>query len=32
MLEVSDLHAGYGPTDVVHGVSFTVPGPGRCSR
>jgi urea transport system ATP-binding protein len=25
MLEVSDLHAGYGPTDVVHGVSFTVP-------
>ena len=25
MLEVIDLHAGYGPTDVVHGVSFTVP-------
>ena len=25
MLEVTDLHAGYGPTDVVHGVSFTVP-------
>jgi urea transport system ATP-binding protein len=24
MLEVSDLHAGYGPTDVLHGVSFTV--------
>ncbi len=25
MLEVVDLHAGYGPIDVVHGVSFTVP-------
>ena len=25
MLEIADLHAGYGPTDVVHGVSFTVP-------
>jgi urea transport system ATP-binding protein len=25
MLEVTDLHAGYGATDVVHGVSFTVP-------
>jgi len=25
MLEVTDLHAGYGRTDVVHGVSFTVP-------
>jgi urea transport system ATP-binding protein len=24
MLEIVDLHAGYGPTDVVHGVSFTV--------
>lgn len=25
MLEVVDLHAGYGPIDVVHGISFTVP-------
>ena len=25
MLEVTDLRAGYGATDVVHGVSFTVP-------
>ena len=25
MLDIADLHAGYGPTDVVHGVSFTVP-------
>jgi urea transport system ATP-binding protein len=24
MLEIVALHAGYGPTDVVHGVSFTV--------
>jgi urea transport system ATP-binding protein len=24
MLDIVDLHAGYGPTDVVHGVSFTV--------
>jgi urea transport system ATP-binding protein len=25
MLELRDVHAGYGPSDVVHGVSFTVP-------
>jgi urea transport system ATP-binding protein len=25
MLELVDLHAGYGPTDVVHGVSLTIP-------
>jgi urea transport system ATP-binding protein len=25
MLEVADLHTGYGRTDVVHGVSFSVP-------
>ena len=25
MLEVVDLHAGYGPINVVHGISFTVP-------
>lgn len=25
MLEIVDLHSGYGPTDVVHGVSFSVP-------
>jgi urea transport system ATP-binding protein len=25
MLEITDLHSGYGRTDVVHGVSFTVP-------
>lgn len=25
MLELTDVHAGYGATDVVHGVSFTVP-------
>lgn len=25
MLELVDLHAGYGATDVVHGVSLTVP-------
>ena len=24
MLKVSDLHAGYGKTDVLHGVSFEV--------
>ncbi len=25
MLEVTDLHSGYGPTNVVHGISFVVP-------
>jgi urea transport system ATP-binding protein len=25
MLEVADLRTGYGPTDVLHGVSFSVP-------
>ena len=24
LLDVADLHAGYGPTDVLHGVSFAV--------
>ncbi|MFP5283826.1 MAG: ATP-binding cassette domain-containing protein [Actinomycetes bacterium] len=25
MLQLSEVHAGYGPTDVIHGISFTVP-------
>ena len=24
MLEVRDLHAGYGDKEIVHGVSFTI--------
>ena len=25
LLEVRDLHAGYGPTEVLHGLSFSIP-------
>ena len=30
-LELRDIRAGYGPIDVLHGVSLTLPA-GRCSR
>ncbi|HVO05507.1 MAG TPA: ATP-binding cassette domain-containing protein, partial [Burkholderiaceae bacterium] len=26
LLDVKDLHAAYGPTQVLHGISFALPG------